>query len=208
MNLAAIAGIAHEPDGTPQGAVVLTHGAGGNRDSPLLIRICDEWAGRGWLAIRYNLPYRRRRPKGPPSGSAAGDQEGIAEAVALARTLTDGPVIAGGHSYGGRMTSMVAADKGTADGGPNILTLFSYPLHPPGKPERARTEHLPRITVPTVFTHGSADPFGTLDELTAAAALVGGPTELVAITGARHDLGSKTSDVPALAVDAALRLLP
>jgi predicted alpha/beta-hydrolase family hydrolase len=66
---------------------------------------------------------------------------------------------------------------------------------------------LPRITVPTVFTHGSADPFGTLDELTAAVALVGAPTELVAIPGARHDLASKTSDVPALAVDAALRLL-
>jgi predicted alpha/beta-hydrolase family hydrolase len=207
-SLAPINGVAHEPAGTPQGAVVLTHGAGGNRDSPLLIRICDEWAGRGWLAIRYNLPYRRRRPKGPPSGSAAGDQEGIVQAIALARTLADGPVIAGGHSYGGRMTSMVASEKGAAGGaGPDVLTLFSYPLHPPGKPERARTAHLPRITVPTVFTHGSADPFGTLDELTAAAALVGGPTELVAITGARHDLGSKALNVPALAVDAALRLL-
>jgi predicted alpha/beta-hydrolase family hydrolase len=87
------------------------------------------------------------------------------------------------------------------------LTLFSYPLHPPGKPERARTEHLPDIRVPTVFTHGTADPFGTIDELTAAAALVSAPTEIVQITGARHDLNSKTLDVPALAVDTALRLL-
>ncbi|ORA37319.1 alpha/beta family hydrolase [Mycobacterium aquaticum] len=208
-SLAPIDGIAHEPDGTPHGVVVLTHGAGGNRNSPMLVNICDEWASRGWLAIRYNLPYRRRRPKGPPSGSAAADRAGIAEAVALARTLSDGPVIAGGHSYGGRQTSMAVAGEGSEP--PlvvDVLTLFSYPLHPPGKPERARTEQLPRITVPTVFTHGSADPFGTLDELTAAVALVAGPTELVAITGARHDLGSKTSDVPALAVDAALRLLP
>lgn len=208
-SLALIDGVAHEPDGTPHGVVVLTHGAGGNRESPMLVKICSEWASRGWLAIRYNLPYRRRRPKGPPSGSAAGDRAGIAEAVALARTLSDGPVIAGGHSYGGRQTSMAVA--GEESGIPvvvDVLTLFSYPLHPPGKPERARTEHLPRITVPTVFTHGSADPFGTLDELTAAVVLVGGPTELVAIPGARHDLGSKTSDVPALAVDAALRLLP
>ncbi|GAS86797.1 alpha/beta hydrolase family protein [Mycolicibacterium brisbanense] len=207
-SLAPIDGIAHEPDGTPHGVVVLTHGAGGNRNSPMLVKICDEWASRGWLAIRYNLPYRRRRPKGPPSGSAAADRAGIAEAVALARTLTAGPVIAGGHSYGGRQTSMaVAGDESEAPVVVDVLTLFSYPLHPPGKPERARTEHLPRITAPTVFTHGSADPFGTLDELAAAVALVGGPTELVAITGARHDLGSKTSDVPALAVDAALRLL-
>ena len=57
----------------------------------------------------------------------------------------------------------------------DVLTLFSYPLHPPGKPERARTEHLPDITVPTVFTHGTSDPFGTIDELRAAAALIAAP---------------------------------
>lgn len=203
MNIDDIAGIAHEPDGTPAGAVVLTHGAGGNRDSPLLIRICDEWAGRGWLAIRYNLPYRRRRPKGPPSNSAKADQEGVAEAVELARGLAGGRVVAGGHSYGGRMTSMAVADGLAVD----ALTLFSYPLHPPGKPERARTEHLPNITAAAVFTHGTADPFGSPDEMRAALALVGAPTEFVEISGARHDLGSKRLDVPALAVDAALRLL-
>ena len=203
MDLDDIAGIAHAPAGRPHGAVVLTHGAGGSRDSPLLIRLCDEWAGRGWLAIRYNLPYRRRRPKGPPSNSAGADQQGIAEAVETARGLAGGRVVAGGHSYGGRMTSMAVADGLSAD----ALTLFSYPLHPPGKPERARTEHLPRITVPTVFTHGTADPFGSPDEMRAALALVSATTEFVEITGARHDLGSKSLDVPALAVDAALRLL-
>jgi predicted alpha/beta-hydrolase family hydrolase len=201
MDLDAIAGIAHEPEGTPKGAVVLTHGAGGNRESPMLIRLCDEWARRGFLAMRYDLPYRRRRPKGPPSGSAASDRAGIAEAVALARTLTDGPVLAGGHSYGGRQSSMAVADDGVVV---DVLTLFSYPLHPPGKPERARTEHLPRISAPTVFTHGTADPFGTLDELRPAAALIPAPTVIVEVTGARHDLGSKKLDVPALAVDAAL----
>jgi predicted alpha/beta-hydrolase family hydrolase len=200
MDLDAIAGIAHRPEGDPKGAVVLTHGAGGNRDSPLLIRLCDEWARRGFVAVRYNLPYRRRRPKGPPSGSAASDQAGILEAIELGRTLGGGPLIAGGHSYGGRMTSMVVA----AGTDVSVLTLFSYPVHPPGKPERARTEHLPRIAVPTVFTHGTADPFGTLDELRAAAALIPARTAIVEVTGARHDLGSKKLDVPALAVDAAL----
>jgi predicted alpha/beta-hydrolase family hydrolase len=203
-----IAGIAHEPadrgQGVPVGTVMLTHGAGGSRDSPLLQKICDEWAAHGWLAVRYNLPYRRRRPKGPPSNSAATDQAGIVEAVELARTLTKGPVVAGGHSYGGRMTSMVVADDAAKV---DVLTLFSYPLHPPGKPERARTEHLPRISVPTVFTHGTADPFGSIDELRTAAALISGTTEIVEINGARHDLGSKSLNVPALAVDAALRLL-
>lgn len=156
MNLDRIAGIAHRPDGTPEGVVVLTHGAGGNRDSPLLQQVCDEWAG------------------------------------------------AGGHSYGGRQTSMVVA---AGDAAVDVLTLFSYPVHPPGKPERARTEHLPAITVPTVFTHGTSDPFGTPEELNAAAALVGGTTAVVEIASARHDLRSKTLNVAALAVDAALQLL-
>ncbi|GAB3027809.1 alpha/beta hydrolase family protein [Mycobacterium bourgelatii] len=205
MNLDQIAGVAHQPDNTPQGVVVLTHGAGGNRDAKLLQQVCDEWARQGWLAVRYNLPYRRRRPKGPPSGSAATDREGIREAITLCRSLADGPLIAGGHSYGGRQTSMVVAEGETPV---HVLTLFSYPVHPPGKPERARTEHLPDITVPTVFTHGTSDPFGTIAELRDAAALIAAPTEVVEISGARHDLGSKTLDVPALAVTAALRLLP
>jgi predicted alpha/beta-hydrolase family hydrolase len=203
VSFEAIAGVAHAPAGEATGVVLLTHGAGGNRESPMLVKLCDEWAARGWLAVRYDLPFRRRRPKGPPSGSAASDQAGVGEAVELARSLSTGPVLVGGHSYGGRMTSTAVADGLAVE----ALTLFSYPLHPPGKPERARTEHLPRITVPTVFTHGTSDPFGTIDEIRSAAALVTGPTEVVEVTGARHDLGSKTLNVPALAVDAALRSL-
>lgn len=205
MNLDPIAGIAHPPDDVARGVVALTHGAGGDRDSALLQQICDEWARRGWLAIRYNLPYRRRRPKGPPSGSAAGDRAGIVEAITVCRGLADGPLIVGGHSYGGRQTSMVVAESDSPR--VDVLTLFSYPVHPPGKPERPRTEHLPDIRVPTVFTHGTADPFGTPAEVRDAAALIAAPVEVVEITGARHDLRSKVLDVPALAVDAALRLL-
>ncbi|OMC14719.1 alpha/beta family hydrolase [Mycobacterium sp. SP-6446] len=204
MNLDQIAGVAHRPAGPAVGVVMLTHGAGGSRESTLLQHVCDEWAHRGWLAVRYNLPYRRRRPTGPPSGSAAGDRAGIVEAITVCRGLADGPLIAGGHSYGGRQTSMVvAANEAPVD----VLTLFSYPVHPPGKPERPRTEHLPDITVPTVFTHGTSDPFGTPDEVRAAAALVSASVEVVEIAGARHDLRSTKLDVPALAVDAALRLL-
>lgn len=155
-------------------------------------------AGR---ALQPALP--RRRPTGPPSGSGSGDRAGIVEAIQLCRGLAEGPLIAGGHSYGGRQTSMVvAAGQAPVD----VLTLFSYPVHPPGKPERVRTEHLPGIAVPTVFTHGTADPFGTLAQVRSAAAMVSAPTEVVEITGARHDLGSKTLDVARLAVDAALRL--
>jgi predicted alpha/beta-hydrolase family hydrolase len=207
MSLADIDGVAHHPDGPAHGVVVLTHGAGGSRESPLLIGLCDRWAQRGWLAVRYNLPYRRRRPKGPPSGSAKADLAGVAEAIAVSGALTAGPVLAGGHSYGGRLTSMVAASQ---PGPLAALTLFSYPLHPPGKPERLRMDHFPAITVPTVFTHGSSDPFGSLSELRAATALIPAPTAIVEVSGARHDLavhkGAKVLDVPAMAVEAALRI--
>lgn len=207
MDLDRIAGIAHEPTGTPAGAVVLTHGAGGNRDSPLLVALCEQWAAHGFLAVRYDLPFRRRRPKGPPSGSAASDQAGIAEAVEVARAAGAGPVIAGGHSYGGRLTSMAVAAGVAAD----VLALSSYPLHPPGKPERLRTEHFGAIGVPTVFTHGSTDPFGSLAELRDAVALVPSATEIVEVIGVGHDLGyssrgTKVPDVAASAVTAALRL--
>jgi predicted alpha/beta-hydrolase family hydrolase len=131
----------------------------------------------------------------------------VAEAIAVSGALTAGPVLAGGHSYGGRLTSMVAASQ---PGPLAALTLFSYPLHPPGKPERLRMDHFPAITVPTVFTHGSSDPFGSLSELRAATALIPGPTAIVEVSGARHDLavhkGAKVLDVPAMAVEAALRI--
>lgn len=186
----------------PKGVVVLTHGAGGNRDAPLLIALCEEWTRRGWLAIRYDLPFRRRRATGPPSGSAESDMAGVAEAIAAARARCTGPVVAGGHSYGGRLTSMVVARGVEVD----ALTLFSYPLHPPGKPDRLRTGHFGMIGAPTVFTHGSRDPFGSVEELRTAAAGIPAPTEIVEISGARHDLRSKVPDVTTVAVDAALRL--
>lgn len=196
----------HEPAAEPVGVVALTHGAGGSMASPLLIALCDEWARRGWLALRYNLPYRRRRPTGPPSGSAESDMAGIREALEAARDLSPGPLIAGGHSYGGRLTSMVAAQGTDVD----ALTLFSYPLHPPGKPERLRTEHFPDIGVPVAFTHGTRDPFGSIAELRSAATLIPARTEIVEVTGMPHDLGfskagTKVPDLPASAVDAALR---
>ena len=204
MILDDVAGVAHCPAGEPAGAVLLTHGAGGNRDAPMLQRLCAEWAGRGWLAIRYNLPFRRNRPTGPPSGSGAADRAGIVAAIRSVRERCGGPLIAGGHSYGGRQTSMAVAAGAAV---PDLLALFSYPVHPPGQPQRTRTGHFPQVMVPTVFVHGGRDPFGTLAEVRAAAALVAAPTGIVEIGGARHDLASTRVDVPALAVDAALAML-
>ncbi|MDM7490649.1 alpha/beta hydrolase [Rhodococcus sp. CSLK01-03] len=185
-------GVLHRPGSVPRGAVALTHGAGGNCDAAILRQLCGAFAEAGFLALRFDLPFRRRHPKGPPQPSrAAEDRAGIAAAAAAMRACTCGPLVLGGVSYGGRQTSMLAAEQpGVAD----ALVLLSYPLHPPGKPEKARTEHLPALAVPTVFTHGDRDPFGTLDEMRAALPLIPAPVLLVPVTGAAHDLGKARTD--------------
>jgi predicted alpha/beta-hydrolase family hydrolase len=111
------------------------------------------------------------------------------------RGLVAGRVCLGGQSYGGRQATMLAAETpGTADG----LLLFSYPLHPPGRPDRLRTEHFPRLAVPALFVQGTADPFGSIAELAAAVALIPAPTRVIAIDGAAHDLRRGRFDLAAL----------
>lgn len=195
----------HIPDGKPRGAIALTHGAGSNSDAKILQVMCDRFAERGLLALRYDLPFRRRKPKGPPQPArAAEDRSGVADAAAALRERHTGPIFIGGVSYGGRQTSMLVAEQPEVA---DALVLLSYPLHPPGKPEKARTEHLPGITVPTVFVHGARDPFGTLDEIRTAAALVTGPTALLEVPAAGHDLSRAKTDPSDAAVTAVLDLL-
>jgi len=86
--------------------------------------------------------------------------------------------------------------------------LLAYPLHPPGRPERRRTEHLITLRTPTVFVHGTRDPFGLLDEMEEARGLMPGPTRLVTVRDAGHDLGARTATAfAASAVDELLALL-
>ena len=196
---------ADRPGGAPRAVAVLAHGAGGNRTAAILRAVGAELSARGVLVARIDLPYRQRREKGPPSPStAAADRDGIRAACAVFRGESDGPLIVGGHSYGGRQASMaVADDAALADG----LLLTSYPLHPPGKPDRLRTEHLPSVTIPTVIVHGSTEPFGSTDEMAAAAELFGGPVDLVEIDKTGHNLDPAkrpTAELTADAVDAFL----
>jgi uncharacterized protein len=126
----------------------------------------------------------------------------LREAVGELRRMIPGPVFLGGQSYGGRQATMLAADEpAVADG----LLLFSYPLHPPGKPERLRTEHFPRLTVPALFVSGTVDPFGAPAELRAAVGLIPAPTQIIVIDGAGHDLKRGRFDL-AMVVAALLEL--
>lgn len=176
---------------------MLTHGAGGNCTAPLLVALAESFAAHGLTTLRCNLPYRQRKPTGPPSPSdAKHDQEGLRRAVELMRKEFSGRAVLGGSSYGGRQASMlVAADANLVDG----LLLLSYPLHPPGRPEKLRTDHFPALQTPTLFISGTRDTFGSVAELEMAMKLIPAKTKLMAIEGAAHGLSqkSKTTKLPA-----------
>jgi predicted alpha/beta-hydrolase family hydrolase len=202
-----VRGFLHRPEGAPArntgGGLVLTHGAGGNCNAPLLVAAAAAFSAAGLQVLRIDLPFRQRRPKGPPSPSgAAADRAGLRQAVGALRAIVSGRVILGGQSYGGRQATMLAADE---PGLVESLLLFSYPLHAPGKPERRRTEHFPRIGVPALFVHGTADPFGSIAELQEAVALIPVPVQVMPIEGAGHDLKRGRFDLGAV-VAAALAL--
>ena len=181
-----VRGFLHRPERPSGDAIALTHGAGSNCQAPLLIAVANGFADAGFTVLRFDLAFRQVRPSGPPRpGDAELDREGIRAAAAALRRVASGRLFLGGHSYGGRQTSMLAAaDPTVADG----LLLLSYPLHPPGKPAQMRTAHFPQLSTPAVFVHGSRDPFGSLEEMRAALALIPAPTSLLEIEGAGHDL--------------------
>ena len=181
-----VRGVLHWPGERGGDAIVLTHGAGSNAHAPLLVHLADAFADSGYLVLRFDLPFRQQRAKGPPfPAAAAGDRQGVERAVEAVKGLTRGRVFAGGHSYGGRQTAMAAAEQaGMACG----LLLLSYPLHPPRRPQQKRTAYFPQLQTPALFVHGTADPFGSIEDLREAIALIPARTDLLAVEGAGHDL--------------------
>ena len=200
-----VRGFLHRPQDPDVGGLALTHGAGGNCNSPLIAKTAGAFCAAGLWVLRFDLAFRRRRPRGPPSrSSAAADRALLRQALAELRGIAPGRVFLGGHSYGGRQATLLAAE----DPGPAAaLLLLSYPLHPPGKPEQRRTDHFPQLRLPTVFVHGTRDPFGAIDELRAAVSMIAAPVEVIVIDGAGHDLKRGDFDsAPAVAALAAAAL--
>ena len=187
-----VRGFLHTPEENTGRGMVLTHGAGGDSTSPLLVTVANAFCSAGVTVLRCDLPFRQQRRTGPPSpGNSAADRAGLRTAVAVLRDLGRGDVVLAGHSYGGRQASMLAAEEpGLAHG----LLLLSYPLHPPKKPEQLRIQHLPKLQTPTVFVHGTADPFGSIAEIRQAVALIPAPTQVLTIEGAGHSLGAGRFD--------------
>jgi hypothetical protein len=183
---AGVQGFLHSPPRPTGQGLVLTHGAGSDCDAPVLVATAEAFAGAGVTVLRCDLPFRQQRRTGPPSRSgAAADRAGLKDAIAALRVVVAGPLFLGGHSYGGRQASMLAAEDSTVASG---LLLLSYPLHPPKKPGQLRTEHFPQLRIPAVFVHGTTDGFGSAAELKAAVALIAAATQVIAIAGAGHDL--------------------
>ncbi len=189
--LAPVRGFVHRAQGERAGFVVLTHGAGGNCKAHLLVALAEQFAAIGFDALRCDLPYRQRRPSGPPSPSdAQRDQDGLRRAVTLMNERFGGRAFLGGVSYGGRQASMlVAAEPALVEG----LLLLSYPLHPPGRPAQLRTAHFPELHTPVLFVSGTHDAFGTTEELRSAIQLIPARAALVAIEGAAHGLLQKSN---------------
>ena len=184
-----VRGFLHRPARPNREGLVLTHSAGANCRSPLLVAIAEAFAESGVTVLRCDLPFRQVRPQGPPGpGSAARDRKGLQQAVNALKKIIAGRVFLGGHSYGGRQASMLAADD------PSVvaaLLLLSYPLHPPHRPTQLRTAHFPRLRVPSLFVSGTRDEFGSVEEITSALARVPAQTRLLVIEGAGHSLARR-----------------
>jgi hypothetical protein len=198
----AVRGFLHGPAQPNGEGLVLTHGAGANCQSKLLIAVADAFADSGYVVLRCDLPFRQSRPHGPPfPAMAARDREGLRRAVEVLRGKTPGKIFLGGHSYGGRQGSMLAAENPQLVAG---LLLLSYPLHPPRKPAELRTAHFPRLHAPALFVHGGRDPFGSHDEMKTSLKLIPASTLLLEVEGAGHELlGKKANeDLPSRIVTA------
>jgi predicted alpha/beta-hydrolase family hydrolase len=192
--------------------VVLAHGAGAGQDHPWMQRVVRAFRASGHRVVTFNFPYK-------DAGRSAPDRPAVLEARFAevwqdAMAGAERPFVAAGKSMGGRIASQVAARNGF-DPLPDALVFFGYPLHPPAKPAQRRDAHLPAITVPMLFLHGTRDSFGSVDEMRA---LTGGlpRATLHIVDGGDHSLVATKKLDPAgasveRAVEAACRwvgLLP
>ena len=184
-----------DPSPVRPSAILLTPGAGAGRDHSTLLALDAALSAVGIAVLRLDFPYRLAGRRAPDRAPVLVDAVKKA-ATDLATELDIRPeqIALGGRSMGGRMCSMAASE-----GLPTAcLVLISYPLHPPGRPDRLRTEHFPTITVPCLFVSGDRDPFGSPDELEEATAAIPGPVTHEWLPGGDHGLRGRDAAVTAI----------
>ena len=184
-----ISAVQDGPGGGP--VLVIAHGAGGTLRNPLLDGFAAGLAAAGVTCLRFNFLYSEAGKRSP-------DREPLlreAWSASFARGGEVGrPVWAGGKSMGGRIASMMVADGELEAAG---LVFVGYPLHPPGKPDRLRDEHLGEIRVPMLWLQGTADPFARWDLLEGVLGRLGKRATLHAVEGGDHSFrvrGQKRDD--------------
>ncbi|MFJ4160165.1 alpha/beta family hydrolase [Microbacterium testaceum] len=179
--------------------VALAHGAGAGMDHPFLTGLADALVASGISVLRFVFPYVEagRRMPGPAPHAVAT----WASVEGWLASAAPGPYAAVGKSYGGRMASMASAERVIAPAG---LAYLGYPLHPPGRPEKPRREHLPAIAVPQLFVEGENDPFiaprAQFDEVVASCQ----DARVHWIAGGNHSFEVKGARRPADEIGAAL----
>lgn len=191
----------------PQAAWVLAYapGAGANVHDPFGKHLCRSLAERGVSTLRFHFPYQEAGRKSPDRPPVLEDT--WRAVIEHARPLGQALVV-GGRSMGGRIASQVVAAGEAVE----RVTLFAYPLHPPGKPDQTRDAHLPRLTMPALFVSGTRDAFGSPEEIAAAASKTGHATVHL-LDGADHGFnvpkasGRTRPDVWTEATDATIRWL-
>jgi predicted alpha/beta-hydrolase family hydrolase len=176
----AVAGAWAWPPGA-RAAVVVGHGAGSGMESPLLLGFTACLNEAGFGTLRFNFPYVEQGRKAPDPTAVLVATSRAAHDFAAVRAGKK-HVFVGGKSMGGRIASMAVAEGMPADG----LLFLGYPLHPPGKPDRLRDEHLYRIRVPMLFLEGTDDPFARFDLLKDLTSKLGRWAVLHPVEGGDH----------------------
>lgn len=183
----------HAPEGEPLGAVILAPGAGATLAQPFLVSLCQDLAAAGYLALRFNFPYKEHNQARPdPSSILLATWRAAVDMVR--ERAGSRPLAVGGRSMGGRIASMMVAEGASVQG----LLLFAYPLHSPSGRGEPRTGHLPDIRVPTLFVSGTRDQLAPIDELRGAVRLVPA-SELVELPGADHGFRTLKGATPGTA---------
>src|SRR5947208_8659993 len=179
---ASVSGLLMRPPGA-RWLYVLAHGAGAGMRHPFLETIARALAERDVATLRYQFPYMERRASrpDPPALAAAAVRAAVAEAARLAPGL---PLVAGGKSFGGRMTSTAQAEEPLP--GVRGLVFLGFPLHPPGRPGDARAEHLARVQIPMLFLQGTRDDFADLQLLRPVVNRLGARATLHLVEGGDH----------------------
>lgn len=181
----SISALRTDPAKPARWTFVYAPGAGSNLHDPFGACAARELSSRGITVVRFQFPYQEAGKSGPDRPPVLeATWRAVIEAVREPRRK----ICVGGRSMGGRIASMVAAEGIPVD----ALALFAYPLHPPGKPENARVEHLPKLKLPTLFVTGTRDAFGAPEELRAAAKMVRG-SQTHFLEGADHGFAVKKS---------------